>query len=189
VAQELKTLSKLLLFLPKSGTPLDTRVSIMIARKNEQAADDSPVADKLDSWTCYSSGESTTERVMEAAENPLTPPDTLALLAESCDVKVRMAVADNRSAFTETTMLLAQDEDADLRYQLAENHGIDESVLEVLADDSNPFVAHRARKTISRVHGGTVHYMTPKLRVIETAETLSLSPRELMARKMQRMPI
>jgi hypothetical protein len=112
-------------------------------------------------WTCYSAGEATTERVMEAAESSSTPPDILGMLAESCDVKVRMAIADNGSALLETLMMLAQDESADLRYQLAENHNIHESVLKLLSVDSHPYVAHRAKKTLARLRCGAVILVHP----------------------------
>jgi hypothetical protein len=38
---------------------------------------------------------------------------------------------------------------------LAENHNIDDSVLKLLAEDSHPYVAHRAQKTLKRLEGGT----------------------------------
>ena len=161
-------------------------VSNMITEISGHAVSESFIKTEHDSWTCYSSGESTTGRVMDAAENSSTPADILALLAESCDVKVRMAIADNRNAALETTMLLAQDEDADLRYQLAENHNIDESVLVFLADDSNPFVAHRARKTLNRLKGGTIVAL-PMLKVVQNDDAPKLDPREDLLRKMSRM--
>jgi hypothetical protein len=60
-------------------------------------------------------------------------------------------------------MLLAQDESADLRYQLAENHNIHKSVLNLLADDSHPYVAHRAQKTLKRLElqGGATIFPFP----------------------------
>jgi hypothetical protein len=48
-------------------------------------------------------------------------------------------------------MQLAVDLDADLRYALAENHNINEGVLELLANDTNPYVADRARRTLTRL--------------------------------------
>jgi len=53
-------------------------------------------------------------------------------------------------------MMLAQDESVDLRYAIAENHNIHTDVLTMLADDDNPFVAHRAKKTSERVRGASI---------------------------------
>lgn len=116
-------------------------------------------------WTCYNAGESISEWVMQAAENSSTAVDILSMLAESCNVDVRMAVADNGNALLETTMMLAQDESVDLRYQLAESHNIDESVLKLLVEDPNPYVAHRAKKTLARLAGGATNvvYAAPKV--------------------------
>ena len=105
-------------------------------------------------WTCYSAGEPVSEWVLRAAGNPATPIDVLCRLAESCNVDVRMAVADNTSAPLETVLMLAQDESVDLRYQIAENHNVHEDVLRLLCDDSNPYIAHRANKTIARLATG-----------------------------------
>jgi len=48
-------------------------------------------------------------------------------------------------------MSLACDSSPDLRYAMSENHNIHKDVLNLLADDDNPFVAHRARKTLERL--------------------------------------
>jgi dihydroxyacid dehydratase/phosphogluconate dehydratase len=102
-------------------------------------------------WTCYSAGESLTERVLEAAENHSTPNDILSMLAESCNIEVRMAVAGNKNTLLETVVMLSQDESADLRYQLAKNHNIPESVLHLLAEDPNPYVVDQAKRTLIRL--------------------------------------
>lgn len=107
-------------------------------------------------WTTYSAGESVTDRVMKAAENPATRADTLSMLAESCNLEVRMAVAENENTLLETMMLLAQDESSDLRYQMAESHNIHYSVLKLLAKDPNPYVVDRAQRTLARLAGGAV---------------------------------
>jgi len=85
------------------------------------------------------------------ADNSATPAHILHELATSCDVGVRMAVADNRNSLVPTVMLLALDQDSDLRYALAENHNIDAKVLELLSDDTNPYVASRAKRTLVRL--------------------------------------
>lgn len=86
----------------------------------------------------------------EVAENPDTSSDTLSKLAAHADVEVRIAVADQRNTPFVTVMLLAQDLHADLRYAMAENHNLHTDVLNMLSNDGNPFVAHRAKKTMAR---------------------------------------
>jgi hypothetical protein len=107
-------------------------------------------------WTCYSAGENTSDRVMKSAENPATPPEILNMLAESCNLEVRKAVADNPSTQLETLMMLALDESADLRHQLAESHNIHYSVLRLLSRDSNPYVVRRAERTLARLSRGSL---------------------------------
>jgi len=80
-----------------------------------------------------------------------TPASVLHRLSLHTNVQVRMAVADNENTGVHTSMQLAQDDSADLRYALAENHHIDGRILGFLAKDTNPFVAHRAQKTILRL--------------------------------------
>jgi hypothetical protein len=87
----------------------------------------------------------------EVAEHPSTSVPTLIQLAGHTDVEVRTAVADHRNTPLVTVMALAQDESADLRYAIAENHNIHADVLSMLAHDDNPFVAHRAKKTLERL--------------------------------------
>lgn len=94
--------------------------------------------------------------VRQAAENPSTSASALHKLAKSADLGVRIAIADHINTSIETIMLLTHDVSADLRYALAENHNIDPQALRVLTEDSNPYVAHRASKTLARLSGGTV---------------------------------
>jgi len=66
---------------------------------------------------------------------------------------VRLAVAENKNTPLKCIWALASDVDPDVRYQLAENHQLPLSVLNMLTADENPYVACRARATISRVQG------------------------------------
>jgi len=125
-----------------------------------------------DDWTSYSAGKPATDSVIQAAENPATSADILGMLAESCNVEVRMAVAHNPSALLETVTALAQDESDDLRYQLAENHNIHESVLILLAKDPHPYVAHRAKTTLARLGVGAAVLVYP---VPEIAPVVSIT--------------
>ena len=92
----------------------------------------------------------------EVAEHPDTSVDALRELAAHADAEFRTAVAEHRNTLFETVMLLAQDESADVRYAIAENHNIHAAVLTLLIEDENPFVAHRARKTLERVRGASI---------------------------------
>jgi len=87
----------------------------------------------------------------DAAGHAATSASTLHRLSLSNDVKVRIAVADNKNTQTRTSRLLAQDINPDLRYALAENHNIDQGTLELLTHDDNPYVASRAQKTLTRL--------------------------------------
>ena len=55
----------------------------------------------------------------------------------------------------EVLWALAKDSCCDVRFALAENHNIDSDLLALLADDENPYVAWRARKTIKRLSVGS----------------------------------
>ncbi|MFA7341043.1 MAG: hypothetical protein WC028_29940 [Candidatus Obscuribacterales bacterium] len=55
----------------------------------------------------------------------------------------------------ETLWALANDLSCDVRFALAENHNIDSDILAILAEDENPYVAWRARKTIKRLTIGS----------------------------------
>ncbi|MBX9686897.1 MAG: hypothetical protein K2X27_09360 [Candidatus Obscuribacterales bacterium] len=72
-------------------------------------------------------------------------------LVAGADLKLKMSIADDLSTPMEVLFILAEDESLDLRYALAENHNLSRDLLEFLTLDSNPYVAHRARKTIIRM--------------------------------------
>jgi len=87
----------------------------------------------------------------ELAEHQDTSSYTLGELAAHADIDVRTAVADQKHTLRATMMILAKDVSADLKYAIAENHNIHADVLNMLTEDDNPFVAHRARRTLERV--------------------------------------
>jgi hypothetical protein len=66
-------------------------------------------------------------------------------------VEKRIAIADSPDTSFEALQHLSQDENADLRFALAENHNIDKRILNTLTQDSNPYIAHRAQKTLDRL--------------------------------------
>lgn len=80
-----------------------------------------------------------------------TPAHVLDELVQSEDPEVRIALADNPNTPIDMLLLLTHDESADVRYSLAENHNVPLEVLRELLEDDNPYVADRARRTISRI--------------------------------------
>jgi hypothetical protein len=65
---------------------------------------------------------------------------------------------------------VAKDESVDLKYAIAENHNIDVDVLIMLTKDDNPFVAHRAKKTLERI--ATASLVAFPVRKVETIRAL-----------------
>jgi HEAT repeat protein len=82
------------------------------------------------------------------AVNPKTPPDVLKRLASDQNSEVRLAVAENPHIPAEILAMLVEDADVDVRFGVAENPHIHEDVLFQLTTDENPFVRHRAMKTL-----------------------------------------
>lgn len=90
--------------------------------------------------------------LLQIAENPMTDPVTLSVLAFSSASLVREAVADNHNTPSSVLMLLAHDQDPDIRFQLAENHNLPDDILLELSQDENPYVRCRAEATLHRLH-------------------------------------
>lgn len=82
------------------------------------------------------------------AVNPKTPADVLKRLASDQNGEVRLAVAENPHIPADILDMLVNDSDVDVRFGVAENPHIHEDVLLKLAGDDNPFVRHRAMKTL-----------------------------------------
>lgn len=85
------------------------------------------------------------------AENSSTDCDTLNLLSQHECSNVRSAVAQNASTNITTMDFLSIDADCDVRYAMAENPWTSTRLLSVLAEDENPYVQNRARKTQDRL--------------------------------------
>lgn len=62
-----------------------------------------------------------------------------------------LTVAEDANASEEILWLLVEDPHPDVRFCLAENYNIDTAILEALSEDENPYVAHRAQKTLMRL--------------------------------------
>jgi hypothetical protein len=93
--------------------------------------------------------------LVRIAENPRSSAETLRKLAGNESVSVRTAVAENYDAPVDVHKKLAQDECVDVRFAVAENANLPPDILEVLIRDENPYVAHRAQTTLTRLEEKT----------------------------------
>lgn len=85
------------------------------------------------------------------ADNPRTPVGALMQLAHDPSIDVRLSVAENPNTPPAVLEQLAADDCVDVRYGVAENPHIPEEFLRTLAEDSNPYVACRAQKTLNMI--------------------------------------
>lgn len=84
------------------------------------------------------------------AENRQTPTQILRLLSNDSRADVRLAVAENPSTPYDLMKSLTLDESLDLKYGLAENPNLPPQFLELLVEDDNPFVAMRAKESMTK---------------------------------------
>ncbi|MCK4359421.1 MAG: hypothetical protein KAW92_11910, partial [Candidatus Cloacimonetes bacterium] len=80
----------------------------------------------------------------EQAENPNTPPETLAELAKG--EEFRWEVAGNPSTPSETLAELVKTEEESIRYRIADNPNTSPETLAELAKDENRYVRYRAKE-------------------------------------------
>jgi Leucine rich repeat variant len=85
------------------------------------------------------------------AENPSTWPSTLRELATHVSPRVRTAVVQNVNTPSDVLFALACDESADVRYAMADGVQGDVQLLQHLTEDENPYVASRAKRSLSRL--------------------------------------
>ena len=85
------------------------------------------------------------------AENPNTAPHTLLRLSRDKSAEVRNSVASNQKLPAMALRQLAEDSSADVRYAIAEDSRAPHEILRMLTGDENPYVAHRALNTLSRL--------------------------------------
>lgn len=91
--------------------------------------------------------ESVRRRVAENSHNAL--PIAIRLLKDK-SIEVRIALTENKELLPFIALDLAHDESSDVRFALAENYDTPITVLELLAQDENPYVASRALRTLER---------------------------------------
>ncbi len=110
---------------------------------------DSPESD------CYHEGDSIVWWLNQVTEDHATQHKKAEILNRLAtghyETQTRMDIGDHVNTPLEALLLLTEDENADVRFALAENHNIHENVLRLLSQDSNPYVAHRAQKTLARM--------------------------------------
>ncbi|MBX9568675.1 MAG: hypothetical protein K2X77_07250 [Candidatus Obscuribacterales bacterium] len=88
---------------------------------------------------------------MRIAENTNTPIDVLCMLANDDQTEVRLAAICNETAPDNLLNTVLNDADPTARYELAANACAKLWVLLALAEDENPYVQWRARKTLKRL--------------------------------------
>ena len=86
------------------------------------------------------------------AENAKTPADVLTVLSTDEHPEVRIAVAENVGTPSHLLAVLVRDDHTDVRYALAENPLLAVELLVQLSEDENPYVSHRAMKTLRILH-------------------------------------
>ena len=88
------------------------------------------------------------------AENTAAPLSVLNFLLYDEDPEVRQSLSANPSVPKAFLRHLALDQSVDVRYALAENAHMPVEILTVLSRDENPYVAHRASRTLQRLSEG-----------------------------------
>ncbi|MBX9938234.1 MAG: DUF2336 domain-containing protein [Candidatus Obscuribacterales bacterium] len=82
------------------------------------------------------------------AQAPVISKELLIELADDSDSEVRAAVAERGNLSMQLQVVLCLDDCADVRYAIAEDPGTAISILRRLSKDNNPYVAHRAQRTL-----------------------------------------
>jgi len=95
---------------------------------------------------------------------------SLSALARSCDEDMKCMLAEYSTLPGELFEILGADENLDIKYRIAENYACPVHVLVTLAEDENPYVAHRAKKTLCRLHESGVEIPALRLQPIESAQ-------------------
>jgi hypothetical protein len=72
-------------------------------------------------------------------------------LVHDASPEVRINLAFNPVVTDILLAELAEDEDADVRFALAENPAVPRVTLQRLSTDENPYVAHRAARTLEKL--------------------------------------
>ena len=118
---------------------------------------------------CYQEGESILSWLNRANTDSTVQHKKTEILdllaAKEFDAQTLMDIGDHVATPLEVHLLLAVNEDPDVRFALAENHNVPESVLKMLVEDSNPYVAYRAQKTLAKLDVSGANLL-PLVRVV-----------------------
>lgn len=87
----------------------------------------------------------------DLGEESFTVQELMDKLASCVDHEYRITLADRSDTPLEILLVLIEDDHPDVRYAIAENHNVDEALLRRLIEDGNPYVAHRAQRTLARL--------------------------------------
>jgi hypothetical protein len=108
---------------------------------------------------CYHEGESVLNWLNQLTEDTKMQDKKSEILHKIAtghwDSQTRMDIGDHTNTPVEALLMLTADANVDVRFALAENHNLHESILKALLEDSNPYVAHRARMTLRTLTGHT----------------------------------
>lgn len=104
--------------------------------------------DPIDWWLHQSTKDSSMQKKKDAILSGLAQ---VIGNPQMADGQALTDIGDDANTPLKILFVLREDGDADLRFALAENHNIHRSVLSLLAEDANPYVAHRAQQTLSRL--------------------------------------
>lgn len=130
---------------------------------------------EIDICEIFSQDKKSLNLLQKVAENKELPGILLEQLSYHPAPEIRLAVAENPSTPETVLKTLLSDSDPDVRFALAENHNLSDELLQILQDDEHPFVADRARKTLTRLSTTTVS------QVLHVAFGTRLQSKELMA--------
>lgn len=129
---------------PPLGSILDYWIN-----KDDLGADTEDGASKL--RRMFTVLESDDNRLVEPAvtSQPVVTADAF----DDVDTYTRwlLTVAEDCTESDEVLWMLAKDDCVDVRFCLAENYKINPEILKELSKDENPYVAHRAQKTMERL--------------------------------------
>jgi len=73
------------------------------------------------------------------------------IAAVTVKIEEKLELAETNNLPLSRYMNLAAEDSVDVRYHLASNANIPKVVLEILAEDENVFVSHRAQSTLSPI--------------------------------------
>lgn len=116
------------------------------------------------------------------AENRSTPIQTLERLSQDVNVDVRIGLGCNQNAPPALRWKLAFDDHLDVRFSLADNANTPLLILVWLSSDDNPYIAHRANKTISAL-SAPEKWSSQKGDINMAAETVKRTLRRMLSTK------